>query len=193
VSGASWSRSPPDGVDISNNSVRSGDIRTGNVRSSDVRNDSLTGGDINESTLGTVPSASNSNTVGNQTPAQLRSTAAFSQNAVPTALPAAFTTVVSTTITTQSPGLVQALGSAELEGANGLSEGRCRIVIAGTSGVNLEGASDDVGAPDPFVILLSLGRTLPAGTHAVSLQCQRDNANAVTKDDATLSVTGTPG
>ena len=199
---------------IANNSVRSKDIRTGNVRSSDVlndsllsedvKNDALTGDDINEGTLGTVPNATsattatnanNANTVGNRTPAQLRSTAAFAQNgAVITSLGTSFVTVVSTTINTQSTGLVQANGSAELVGATGLAEGRCRIQIDGVSGANLEGANDDVGAPDPYVISLGFARTVAAGNHTVAMQCQSDTAAPADtgKDDATLTVTGTP-
>jgi len=190
---------------ISNNSVRSGDIRTGNVRSSDVLNDSLlsqdvqnnalTGDDINESTLGTVPSANNANTVGNRTPAQLRSTAAFAENGtVIASLGTSFVTVVSTTINTQSTGLVQANGSAELVGATSLAEGRCRILIDGVGGVNLEGANDDVGVPDPYVISLGFARTVAAGNHTVAMQCQSDTGapNNTGKDDATLTVTGTP-
>jgi len=202
---------------IANNSVRSKDIRTGNVRSSDVlndsllsedvKNDALTGDDINEGTLGTVPNATsattattattanNANTVGNRTPAQLRSTAAFAENGtVIASLGTSFVTVVSTTINTQSTGLVQANGSAELVGATGAAEGRCRIQIDGVSGANLEGANDDVGAPDPYVISLGFARTVAAGNHTVAMQCQSDTAAPADtgKDDATLTVTGTP-
>lgn len=42
---------------IRSNSISTRKIRTGGVLSSDVKNDALTGVDINESTLGTVPSA----------------------------------------------------------------------------------------------------------------------------------------
>ena len=46
-------------TDIKNNDVRGTDVRTGTVNGSDVGNDSLTGADVVESSLGTVPSASN--------------------------------------------------------------------------------------------------------------------------------------
>jgi hypothetical protein len=48
--------------DIGRNAVNGSKIASGAVRSSDVGNDSLTGTDVNESTLGEVPSASTANT-----------------------------------------------------------------------------------------------------------------------------------
>jgi len=50
---------------IANNSIRSGDIRTGNVQSSDVKDDSVTGGDVDESSLGKVPSATSADSATN--------------------------------------------------------------------------------------------------------------------------------
>lgn len=61
-----------DSGDIRQNTIRSGDIRNGNVRNGDlgrnsvtsgkVRNNNLTGADINEGSLGQVPSANTANT-----------------------------------------------------------------------------------------------------------------------------------
>jgi hypothetical protein len=46
-------------ADIKNNSVASTDIKNSSVAGKDIKNNSLTGDDVNESTLGTVPKASN--------------------------------------------------------------------------------------------------------------------------------------
>jgi hypothetical protein len=48
--------------DIRNNAVTGGKVKDGAVKSADVGDDSLTGTDINESTLGQVPSANAANT-----------------------------------------------------------------------------------------------------------------------------------
>ena len=50
--------------DIRNNDVRGGDIRNGTLAGSDVKDNALTGADVVESSLGTVPSASNAGTAG---------------------------------------------------------------------------------------------------------------------------------
>jgi hypothetical protein len=49
-------------ADIARNAVTTPKLRTGAVNAQKVRNDSLTGADINESTLGQVPSANTANT-----------------------------------------------------------------------------------------------------------------------------------
>lgn len=50
---------------IANNSIRSSDIRRSNVLSSDIKDNAVTGNDVDEGSLGTVPSAANAATAGN--------------------------------------------------------------------------------------------------------------------------------
>src|SRR5215217_7309068 len=45
------------GKDLRGNAVTSGKVKNNNLTGTDMRDDSLTGADINESTLGQVPSA----------------------------------------------------------------------------------------------------------------------------------------
>lgn len=54
--------------DIRNNNVRGRDVRTSTLNGTDVLDDSLTGDDINESTLGTVPSATSATTANTASP-----------------------------------------------------------------------------------------------------------------------------
>jgi hypothetical protein len=53
---------------ISNNSVSTKDLKNNSATGKDVKNDKLTGADIRESSLGTVPNASNASTVGGLAP-----------------------------------------------------------------------------------------------------------------------------
>lgn len=61
--------------DLRDNSLRGRDIRTGAVRSSDIGDNSMTGLDVLESSLETVPSATNANTAANANTANTASTA----------------------------------------------------------------------------------------------------------------------
>src|SRR5688572_12432961 len=64
LGGSSYAALKINSRQIVNNSVRSNDLRNNDVRSRDVRNNGLTGTDINEGTLGTVPSASAAGSAG---------------------------------------------------------------------------------------------------------------------------------
>jgi hypothetical protein len=71
-------------AEIRRNAVGRSEIRTDAVTPSEVRDDTdngggLTGLQINEGTLGEVPSATNADTVGGQTPAQLDQPRAFAR------------------------------------------------------------------------------------------------------------------
>jgi hypothetical protein len=60
-------KSTVDSGDLKNRNVKNADIATGANNSRTTRNDSLTGTDINESTLGKVPSAANADSATNAT------------------------------------------------------------------------------------------------------------------------------
>ena len=129
------------------NSVDSGDIRNGQVKTKDLRNnsvssakvkpDTLNGGDINESSLSTVPSANNANnadsanqadqatnagTVDGEDADDLRTSSAFNANASVIALTSTLTTYATASITIEDTQRIIANGVVELTGAESMSE-----------------------------------------------------------------------
>ena len=193
------------GKDIRRNAVTGAKVKNSALTGADVRNDSLTGLDINESTLGQVPSAAtagSANTANSATTANSANTAGdantldgqnstdFSTASASTersdnlALTAAFQDVLSTSITTSTESRVLATASLEVEGnGGGDDDAGCQIVIGGVVGPENNFTIPDT-AFDQDTTSVAFGQVLPAGTHAVALQC--DEAGTVTVDDAEL-------
>jgi len=67
-------------ADLKNNDVRGTDIRTGTVTGSDVKDDALKGADVLESSLGTVPQATNATQAGNAAHANTATAASSAGN-----------------------------------------------------------------------------------------------------------------
>jgi len=152
--------------DIKNSQVKTADIRNNGIRGRDIKRNTVKGSDVDEKSLGTVPVAGSS---------------AFDEKATVVGLGAAFVPVASANITVPAAGSrVIATGSAELINGN---VGACRILLSGVVSLEYEAT---LTAANQQSIAVTFARTLPAGVHAVQLQCSAI-AGAVAKEDASVA------
>jgi len=196
------------------NSVDSGDIRNGQVKTKDLRNnsvssakvkpDTLNGGDINESSLSTVPSANNANnadsanqadqatnagTVDGDDADDLRTSSAFNSNASVIALTSTLTTYATANITIEDAQRIIATGSVELTGAESDERAQCLITIDGSSSLGYETTFDDIGTSNETTVAVTHAVTRNPGTYNAALRCD-ELTGSVVKDDAAIAVIG---
>lgn len=199
LGGGAWA------VTIGRNDVGSREIAKNAVGSSELKNNKATGRDVDESSLGEVPSAAaadeathalsadtaaDASSVGGKGASDLMTSSAFAEDSTGGVAIAqvGYTTVVSATITTTGERRIFASGSVELEGADGGEEGSCRIVIDGDNSTTYHSAPDDIGTGNAIVIAINFAVTRPPGTYTASLQCTA--TGTMEKDDAAISLYG---
>ena len=154
--------------DIINGQVKSADIGTGQVQSIDVKDDGLTAADVDESTLGEVPSA--------QLGGLGRSSSAGSCN--PENLTDVVCAVVTRNLAAQSRLLLIAQGTGMVE-AGRLRVGTCHIgttsgpLLATETEMSIENGPSGVAAHDAFT-LVGVTAPLPPGQHSFGLDCHEN-------------------
>ena len=179
---------------LERDSVRSKHIKNGQVRAADVaddttphaltgldiKNDSMGGQDIDESTLGQVPSALTATQGGRG-----RSSGVFVVSCDPESN--TFVSCRTVSITLSAPARVLVLGNAILEDETGdvdSGRGGCQLGVAGfgsipnsaTSGIVKASGSDRDEEP---IIVMGVTGVLPAGTHTVGIDCNQTTPGAV--------------
>jgi hypothetical protein len=193
-----------DSGDIKNKQVKTQDLRGNSVSSAKVKPDTLTGADINESSLSTVPSASNANNADNANQADqatnagtvdgadandLRTSSGFNANASVIALAPANTTVATTTISLETTQRIIATGVAELQGAEADERAQCTILIDGSGSLGYESSFDDIGTSNEATVTAMHAVTRTPGNYTALLRCSEISGQIV-KDDAAISVIG---
>jgi hypothetical protein len=128
--------------------------------------------------------AGNADTLDGKHASQLQTTSAYGERTADLPLDATFQDVVTASITATTGARIIANASVELDLGG---TGRCRLLIAGVESF----IGDQQSPPVEAVMALTFARTVPAGTHAVELECT-ESGGAVIADDASLSVVAVP-
>jgi hypothetical protein len=124
--------------------------------------------------------AGNADTLDGKHASQLQTSSAYAERTVDLPLAATFQDVVTTSVTTTGTRIV---ANASLELDSGVSSTvHCRLQIAGAQSFTY----DEQALPTEAAMALTFARTVPAGTHAVGLECSE--TGVVIADDASLSV-----
>lgn len=156
---------------IRNGQVKAADVGAGAVGSAAVADGSLTGADVDETTLGAVPSAQSAQTAQS---AALGGTARGSYGSTCTPTNTAYQSCATVTITLGRPGALLLMGEVSLSHRNDnqyLAQGLCRIAV---DAVVVGGDAWTAKAPDESEAVTSLTRTAPVagGAHTVTLECK---------------------
>jgi hypothetical protein len=118
--------------------------------------------------------------------AQLQTTSAYAERSADDfPLTASFQDVVTTSVTATAAARVIATASLELD-AGAATSAHCRLRIAGVEGFTY----DSQALPTESTMALTFARSVPAGTHAVGLECSE--TGSVIDVDASLSVIAVP-
>ena len=174
---------PPNTIgssDIINGQVKTPDLADNAVRSGKVLNENLTGADINESTLGQVPSA----TLGGL--GRYRSSGSCDPETE------AFVPCSVTSVTLPAPARLLVIGTVRARPEPNVDRafGACRI---GTTSGSVAGSEVDVNVDeynsvafdDELASVVAVTNPLPAGTHSVGIDCLQYVPNgAITYEQA---------
>ena len=170
------------------------------VAGADVRNDSLTGDDLDESTIGRVPSAntansaSTANALGGQEPSAFQTASASDARSDVAEPQGTVSPALSATITTSAPRTLTAVASVEASADGGAAEDNinCRIKIDDVAGAN----QSTYITPQPAfakttVVPLTMALEVEAGTHTVLVQCGDGIGSNTMLEDRFLTVIAT--
>lgn len=145
---------------------------------------------IGSASVANAANAANADNLDGNDSTAFETASAYEQRTANLALTGAFQNVVQTSVTTSTQSRVMAIGTLEVEGnGGGDDDAGCQIVIAGQTGPENNFTIPDT-AFDQDTTSVAFGVVLPAGTHAVALQC--DETGDVVVDDAELVVTAIP-
>ena len=178
---------------IKKGAVKSADISDKKgVKSKDIVDGEVKGTDVDESSLGQVPSAASATNatdadkLDGKDASQLQTASAYAEEEPNLALTGVPQDVVTTSVTTTGTRIV-ATASLTVDGnGNDDDTAACRLQIAGTAGFTYVHDIPDHVAQEGSNMALTFARTVSPGTHSVELTC--DESGDVTVKRAALSV-----
>ena len=182
------------------NTVDSGDIKNGQVKRPDIRGnavngakiapDSVSGADVNESSLGTVPSAGNANTLAGQGPAAYQGAASSNYDSLCDPSTATLIDCVSTTLALPRAGQVVLVAGGGQQSFGGPASGVCRFSVDGVESATPEinpgeSATDNTSSVQQNGLSLTMATgVLPAGSHTFALVCSQVNGDQEIHDSS---------